>query len=113
MKLTVVWEGRLRGKSVFDFNRHWPETHTLNELLEHAVAEFDSDLIMRADASIFASCVQHIDVTTASGGRRRQPQDKYDITRMLHKKIWKVVHDVPTATSSRSTWIGNWRCPEL
>eukprot|EP00873_Tetraselmis_striata_P011111 jgi/Tetstr1/431375/TSEL_021066.t1 len=95
--MTVVLEGRLLRKSVFDFNRQWLEAHTFRELiLEHAVADFDSQLDMRADAGIFASCVQHIDVTTASRGRRRQPQDKYDITRRLQKKIWKVMHDMPT-----------------
>eukprot|EP00873_Tetraselmis_striata_P018488 jgi/Tetstr1/438752/TSEL_027261.t1 len=44
MKLIVVWEGMLMGKSFFDFNRQWLETHTLRELLMHAVADFDSDL---------------------------------------------------------------------
>jgi len=39
------------GKSVFDFNRQWLETHTLRELmLEHAVADFDSKLVMKAHA---------------------------------------------------------------
>eukprot|EP00873_Tetraselmis_striata_P014840 jgi/Tetstr1/435104/TSEL_024072.t1 len=53
LKLTVVWEGRFLGNSsVFGFNRQWLETHTLRELLEHAVADFDNQLIMRADANI-------------------------------------------------------------
>eukprot|EP00873_Tetraselmis_striata_P021654 jgi/Tetstr1/441918/TSEL_030125.t1 len=52
LKLSVVWEGRLMGKSVLDFNRQWLETHTLHELLEHAVAGFESRLVPRADANI-------------------------------------------------------------
>jgi len=96
LQLTMVWEGSTLGKIVFDFSRQWLETHTLRKLLEHVVVGFDSQLVLRADAGVSASCVQHIDVTTASRGRRRQPQDKCDITRRLQKKIWKVMHDIPT-----------------
>eukprot|EP00873_Tetraselmis_striata_P004811 jgi/Tetstr1/425075/TSEL_015539.t1 len=52
LKLAGVWEDRLLGKSFFDFSRQWLETHTLRELLKHAVDDFDSELVMRADASI-------------------------------------------------------------
>eukprot|EP00873_Tetraselmis_striata_P007896 jgi/Tetstr1/428160/TSEL_018211.t1 len=54
IKLTVVWEGRLMGKSVFDFDRQWRETHTLRELLEHAVGEFDNQLACSIDVLALA-----------------------------------------------------------
>eukprot|EP00873_Tetraselmis_striata_P041518 jgi/Tetstr1/461782/TSEL_006869.t1 len=88
--------GEAEGSLCFDFERGWLETHTLRELLEFAVGEFDSNMVLRAGANISANCVQHVDVMTASRRKRRQPQDKYDISRMLEKEAWKVMHDVPT-----------------
>eukprot|EP00873_Tetraselmis_striata_P029662 jgi/Tetstr1/449926/TSEL_036980.t1 len=97
LKITVIWDGRLLAKSMMiDFERGWLETHTLRDLLEFAVGEVDNKLVLRADAKISANCVQHVDVMTASGGKRRQPQDKY-ISRRLEKKVWEAVMlDVPT-----------------
>eukprot|EP00873_Tetraselmis_striata_P021895 jgi/Tetstr1/442159/TSEL_030311.t1 len=94
----MIWEGRLLAKSMLDFERGWLETHALRELLEFAVGDFDSKLVLRADADISANCEQRVDVGNRLWNLEAPDsrESRHQRGRRLEKKVWKVMEDVPT-----------------
>ena len=98
VKVAVTWDGRLLGgRAVLHvFDEHWLQAHTCYELMQHVAKDIDPELSFDLVEQVTMVCVEHEDIVTGSGRKRRRPSASVTANRLLHVNVHDVMEDVPT-----------------
>eukprot|EP00873_Tetraselmis_striata_P040475 jgi/Tetstr1/460739/TSEL_005924.t1 len=98
VKVAATWDGRLRGgrAPLQVFDEHWLQAHTCYELMQHVAKDIDPELSFDLVEQVTMVCVEHEDIVTGSGRKRRRPSASVTANRLLHVNVHDVMEDVPT-----------------